>query len=828
MSRNTGKEENARKMADFTNRIQEQNVPDNTNRSRGYSDSSVGDLFKNLGSTIKTTAAVFDKAGEKIAADSVTEAIDKFNIEAGVYGTGAGELPGDLKAQFDRAKKMYAASQRAGGSLSSHYYSRLVSTMRDLRQKYPGYGDAIDKQVASIVGYNPREAATRSFLQDAASRDKQLEEGRKELESFYSSPDTAALIGIKDPASVSQEQFAKDRRYVLEWNTKQARFDQLAKEGRINAQTADEVATHYMSGAFTRIYNEGALGDFLRTGEAPTDTGEMEELIARSRTLIPQLRVALTSQMSKMIGPGFSSEDMTKIIDAKMKDIQPIVDAVGSKDFTAAAHGAKMFSWQEDEAKRKLIDQFGPTLFMQKNLEAQFGKEHAAVLLNQMAAGEGHVDYAAMLTSVMASNPNQTYDKGLDSIIQNNTTTRDEKNKTVRSYTETTIKSMTAATDDQKFLQMAEKMYKPEVLNRVFSQIEDGDLDFLQFVMPKVVTDRFAKIGGDAAQEYLLNTTTAFLQSEELRNLRTQFTRDDLPEGKFFIMQNGSLQFKTQEEINKGFAGGTTAQSQLVNSSLQEINGNLANIKYAHDKIGGGDYSKLIRDLGIEDALPIKALEAEQNQPDPRERPDEVDQNPPGSLMEQGLKELREQNPAPEPQTQEQALENVTATKTVLNNVSERLSQSVASVEGTSGPSGPDTILGYQQDRFGVKPSTMTLGELKEFTNPRGAYAAYSKEKVGRVATPLGKYQIVGTTLRKLQKELGLPDDTVFNEDTQDQMFLKLLEGRGWQKFMDGDIDAFQMAANLSKEWEGFARFKDRGDLAIELQDLKRMQVAGK
>lgn len=121
----------------------------------------------------------------------------------------------------------------------------------------------------------------------------------------------------------------------------------------------------------------------------------------------------------------------------------------------------------------------------------------------------------------------------------------------------------------------------------------------------------------------------------------------------------------------------------------------------------------------------------------------------------------------------------------------------------------PDALFGFSNrkgGRFeGVKPSTMTLGELYAFSDPNGEYGQWVKQKLAesgqdaRVATPMGEAQIVGATLRQSAKELGLPDDTVFNRDTQ-RMIMAHLARKAYQK---GGIKG------LRKEWEGFKNVPD-------------------
>ena len=108
----------------------------------------------------------------------------------------------------------------------------------------------------------------------------------------------------------------------------------------------------------------------------------------------------------------------------------------------------------------------------------------------------------------------------------------------------------------------------------------------------------------------------------------------------------------------------------------------------------------------------------------------------------------------------------------------------------------------------GTKVSTMTLGQLYDFSQPSNQYGQYVKTRLpksteaykkGQTSTPMGKYQIVGTTLRSVADQMGLPEDTVFNKETQDKMFLFLAKdaiGRG--------KTSAEQRKNLRKVWEGF------------------------
>lgn len=69
-----------------------------------------------------------------------------------------------------------------------------------------------------------------------------------------------------------------------------------------------------------------------------------------------------------------------------------------------------------------------------------------------------------------------------------------------------------------------------------------------------------------------------------------------------------------------------------------------------------------------------------------------------------------------------------------------------------------------------VKLTEMTVDQAIAFSDPNGKYAQWVKQKIGRVATPMGAYQIVGKTLRAAKKGLGLKGDELMTPDLQERL----------------------------------------------------------
>jgi hypothetical protein len=114
------------------------------------------------------------------------------------------------------------------------------------------------------------------------------------------------------------------------------------------------------------------------------------------------------------------------------------------------------------------------------------------------------------------------------------------------------------------------------------------------------------------------------------------------------------------------------------------------------------------------------------------------------------------------------------------------------------GESGGDygALFGYQNrpnGRFeGTDLTKMTVDQALDFAKPSGPYGQYVKGEVGRVATPMGAYQVVGTTLRDAKNSLGLTGNEVMDQGLQDRIgqWIHKTQGTGaWEGYkpVDGD-----------------------------------------
>lgn len=76
----------------------------------------------------------------------------------------------------------------------------------------------------------------------------------------------------------------------------------------------------------------------------------------------------------------------------------------------------------------------------------------------------------------------------------------------------------------------------------------------------------------------------------------------------------------------------------------------------------------------------------------------------------------------------------------------------------------------------------------------------------GSPSNAAGRYQIISPTLSSLVTELSLTTKEKFDPSTQDTLAIALIERRGAESFIEGQLSREEFAHNLSKEWAALPR----------------------
>lgn len=143
----------------------------------------------------------------------------------------------------------------------------------------------------------------------------------------------------------------------------------------------------------------------------------------------------------------------------------------------------------------------------------------------------------------------------------------------------------------------------------------------------------------------------------------------------------------------------------------------------------------------------------------------------------------------------------------------------LGALDKTEGGGNYDTLYGNAQRNGGafssINVSQMPIKDVLTFSDPNGRYAQSVKSQIGRVATPMGRHQIVGTTLRNAVDQMGLDPNTPFDRNTQDAIATHLARSRvSSAGTMEGKI------AGLRAEWAGLKNVPD-AQLAQIVNDLE-------
>jgi hypothetical protein len=109
----------------------------------------------------------------------------------------------------------------------------------------------------------------------------------------------------------------------------------------------------------------------------------------------------------------------------------------------------------------------------------------------------------------------------------------------------------------------------------------------------------------------------------------------------------------------------------------------------------------------------------------------------------------------------------------------------------------------FNYGRFARQTKPLTQMTLKEVDELQTRILNHPENT--HKASPVGRYQIVRTTLRELKQRLNLRDDMIFDSNLQDTLGMSRLRRAGLQNSIDGKITESAFQTNIAKEWASVA-----------------------
>lgn len=178
-------------MADFNPQADLPQAQNFTQYSKGYRDSSAGDLVGNVAKTFETGIKAMDRAVATSAQNEVTQIVQAADNQLfGIQTVGKAKDPLSREVR-DQVRNLADKKQamEAGTIDPSHYYATIQAKTKELRTRYAGYGDEIDSALKSH-GIDPNwqreqilaegakaEARARARADDTDRNDRELIEG---------------------------------------------------------------------------------------------------------------------------------------------------------------------------------------------------------------------------------------------------------------------------------------------------------------------------------------------------------------------------------------------------------------------------------------------------------------------------------------------------------------------------------------------------------------------------------------------------------------------------------------------------------------------------
>lgn len=115
----------------------------------------------------------------------------------------------------------------------------------------------------------------------------------------------------------------------------------------------------------------------------------------------------------------------------------------------------------------------------------------------------------------------------------------------------------------------------------------------------------------------------------------------------------------------------------------------------------------------------------------------------------------------------------------------------------------------------GTNLTDMTVDQALQFSSPSGPYGQSVKGQIGRVATPMGAFQVVGSTLRAAKAGLGLTGSEKMTQPLQDAIGMWIYQNQGpgawegWGKSGGGSSSATTMSSKGGAKPMGLLDMQD-------------------
>lgn len=272
---------------------------------------ATGDLFKNLGETVKGAVQGMDTFFKERIRGEATAAVDRERDRTSEYlmgGRNPVDTPSDIKQSANFLGNLKVAKDQ--GQINQAYYQmRLDTVARDLRTRYPGYREHIDNVISDLTGGTPANKMITDLFHNAQSKT----DPEQQLNTWLIHQMTEKVPGggayvadyrTKNGGSNPPNNEMLTRVSVWQSNSAlvQAEKHELDLKREKSKATEEEIARVASIGVRASIANGMKQGGLFGTDldEFKKNMGEASEFLKTNPQLTPEKQSALLQQANNI------------------------------------------------------------------------------------------------------------------------------------------------------------------------------------------------------------------------------------------------------------------------------------------------------------------------------------------------------------------------------------------------------------------------------------------------------------------------------------------------------------------------------------------------
>lgn len=791
-------------------------VSDFTSASKGQSaDKSLATLFSGTGDIVEAAA----QGQQSVIIDNLHKDIrEGYQKETSIF-TDASSATANasekdvtsskVEKDAESLKKLKDAYDQ--GKISDMAYSsRLVMMTKDLKEKYRGYEDIVDKSVQSVTGIRPANELRKEVLRLFEQNNVDKLKNERDWESFIdkNSADATTLfpdIYTNKEKYASAEARAKVKTALgMQQGQRSKITDDLQKlqarkgldeEQRAIAIRGVQDQLNYMASnslnGITSIMEDVTgqqgltLPDFLKD-LADGKRKISDEQIVQIGNRLNLHKENVARRMREVLAEGgMAADEIEKQVKSALTPYDDFTKALGTKDFRGVNNITEINRLKQERDTGELLKNKDIRRIRAiQNALPEYIKGNPGAFTSTIQGAVAGFAIADVVDGKGAS-----LNEGVSTILDSTQLTQKEKQQGLKTLYDGAVSWLEQPTTNENRKQKLEffntngDMYKKLSVN-------DRVAYFEKMTSPRVL-DSITKSGDKELMSAYVNFTTR--EFKEL-GIFTEMTNEVVSSVKN-VSQFSSVSRKEDgsydiivdpAKFNQMWSSAGPVEKMAITRELKSAQQNLDKLNRSFTPV-----REVLKAAGHDEQMQKRFLEntmldfSGSQESWGRWIARGLDIS--GKVTGMGIQHFMKSPYAPKIVNSDKFSD--------LDQPPEKLEQVTELLDGIGKAEGADydTVYGNVQKSKGWKPTQMTISQVYD--------AQKEMVRDGHPSGAFGKYQILNKTLRGAVAALNIPEDAVFDTDTQDRIAVYLLKQRGLDDYLAGNLSGKAFKNRLAKEW---------------------------